>query len=81
MKDAIGQELHVGDKVAYIITDSYSGMKLIGVHAVQTGTIEKINDRTVTIKDTSWNHASWMASGVYNKTRKVPHRVIKIASA
>lgn len=78
MKDAVGQELHVGDKVAYIITDRMSGMKLIGVHAVQTGTIERINEKTVSLKDTSYNHAGWYASGEYRRTRKVPHRVIKI---
>lgn len=79
MKDAVGQELHVGDRVAYIITDSYTGMRLIGENAVQTGTISKINPKTVEIKNTSWNHASWLASGSYYQTRKVPHRVIKIA--
>lgn len=79
MKDAVGQELKVGDKVAYIITDDYSGMRLIGVNAVQTGTIAKINDVTVTLKDTSFNHAPWYTSGDRRWTRKVPHRVIKIA--
>ena len=79
MKDAVGQELHVGDKVAYIITDRYSGMKLIGEHAVQTGIIEKISDQTVFLKDTSYNHAWYGKSGEYRKTRKVPHRVIKLS--
>lgn len=79
MKDAVGQELHVGDKVAYIITDSYAGMKLIGEHAVQTGTVAKINPKTVELKDTSYNHAGWHRSGAYHQTRKVPHRVIKIS--
>lgn len=80
MKDAVGQELQIGDKVAYIITDSYAGMKLIGEHAVQTGVVERLGPRTVFLKDTSWDHRSWLADAPYHHTRKVPHRVIKIAS-
>ena len=78
MKDAVGQELKVGDKVAYIVTNPYAGMQLIGINAIQTGTIEKLGERSVFIKDTSFNHKPWYSSGECYKTRKVPHRVIKI---
>ena len=78
MKDAIGQELHVGDKVAYIITSKWAGMQLKSPNAFATGTIEKINKATVSLKDTSYNHAGFFSSGKKYYTRKVPHRVVKI---
>ena len=78
MKDAIGQELHVGDKVAYIITSRWAGMQLEKPNAFATGTIEKINEDTVSLKDTSYNHIGWCRSGEKFSTRKVPHRVVKI---
>lgn len=79
MKDAVGQELHIGDRVAYIVTSPWAGMQLIGqFQSIQTGTIEKINKSTVSLKDTSYNHKSWYASGECYKTRKVPHRVVKL---
>lgn len=78
MKDAIGQELHVGDKVAYIITSEWAGMQLKHPNAFATGTIEKINKDTVSLKDTSYNHCGWWGSGEKYSTRKVPHRVVKI---
>lgn len=78
MKDAIGQELHVGDKVAYIITSRWAGMQLKSGNPFATGTIEKINKETVSLKDTSYNHTGYWKSGEYRKTRKVPHRIIKI---
>lgn len=78
MKDAIGQELKVGDKVAYVITSKWAGMQLKSGNPFATGTVEKINKATVSLKDTSYNHAGFFASGEVHSTRKAPHRVVKI---
>lgn len=78
MKDAVGQELHVGDKVAYVITQYWAGMQLKGGNPFATGRVSKINEKTISIDETSYNHAFYGSSGERRYTRKVPHRVVKI---
>ena len=80
MKDSIGNELHVGDKVAFV-TCNYKGM----FRSIDTGIVEKICNYMVWIKDTGSQYIQrnkkyedrW-TNRYGNRTLRYRNRIVKL---
>lgn len=76
MKDSLGNELSIGDKVAFVSCNRQNVFRCI-----DTGIIEKITNYMVLIKNTQneyyfgYNRSGWHRE---HKTYRNPNRVIKI---
>lgn len=81
MKDSIGQELNVGDKVTFVTCDGKNRFSHI-----DTGNVEKICNCMVWINNTGkkyWQkikrYENRFESKYANKTLRYPNRIVKIS--
>lgn len=73
-KDALGQELSVGDKVIYV-TCSYKNE----FENIDTAIVEKICDCMIKLSNTGREHWRWSRSNLDKHTvYRLPNRIVKM---